>query len=1461
MKQLKNVSSFSCRFFALIQLFALIIIAKPVLAQSGTWTNLVNGNASGTWSTAANWNNGVIADGTDNTANFSTLNITTNSTVTLDTARNIGNLIFGDTTPDNGWTLTGSTLTLQVSSGIPTITANNGSNTVSTVFAGTNGFNKAGTGIVRLNGANSILFSNININAGILYAGNAAALGAPIVNTTGSLSNAVVIAPSATLGVIAGIAPALKPAYVSGTGVGGTQGAIYADLSSQAQNQNNTRFSIGLTVVQTPAVIMTNDTTIRVDGTNIDALGSVMLIGHITTSNAITGHAANDINITLTKTGTGRLSIDPAAGYSGGNIHVAQGGLRLGNNNDILSFQTVTVDAGTRLQCGNISSLNSANSTIVLNDQLDIDANPTVTTVGAQVIGYLSGSSSGYITNGGLGAAQASMLTIGGTNGSTTTFAGQIVKTVNGSVGLRIQNTNSTLKLTGANTYQGVTIINAGSLLVDGSHTNGGVYTVAAGATLGGSGTIFPAITLNGTLQAGDGGGTLKVSNVTGTGNVIVSNANLTVTASGQINNDSSGNLTSLYLNNSITTFTLQGGSEASIYAAALNVDGVNNVLNVLMPNPAIGQFPLIGHVSAIGGLNSFSGLSLQLPSGVVASLSNNVLNSSIDLVVISVPEIVWRGTPTGDWSIGGSANWFNGAPIAYTETAGLGPFVVFDDTATGATSVNLTTIVSPRGVTANNTSKSYVLSGTGGVSGVGSWVKQGSGTLTVANSGANNFSGSVTISAGAVQLGNGGTVGDIGGAPVANSGSLIFNRSDDVTFGDAITGSGTLVKQAADTVTLTGIGDVSGNITVNAGTLALAPAISNTVSGNITGSGAFGASGSGTVNLTSGTITYGGGTVISNATLQFNSVLPPAGNILDNGTLALASSGTLLNNVSGSGGISILNSAVVTLSGANSYTGPTTVLGGSVTATPSTYSSSSTLTLGDQVAGTFNGTANFTTGNPVIGGLKAGGNSTTTPDAVNLSASGQKLTINGNMSVGSIGPVGASVLLQPTGSGASVVVNTNGGTIQIGLGATSSGVNPDNILVDFSGIDNFVANLGTNTNGTNSVFNMGTLDANPGPPTGASVVNQFLLAAVSNSITAGTITIGAGGRQLTPDLRLGPGTNIFNTASFNVGTGGRDGGQMEFNIGSGGVQIRGAAGGSTSANYNQGVNTTSGTGAGFMTTVDFTGGTADLLFGPMVIGNDPIRVGGWTNVFTFSQGVLNATSVSLSQGGNSNIDYTIMNINGGSATLGPVLLNSSTAANGILNINGGTVTVQGITHTGSGAATLSLDNCTLNLSLTNNGNPVTAPIVAGSFSASDTVNLGINGTGFTVGQFPLISYTGTIGGSGFPALNLVSLPSDVTAVLSNDVANLSVDLVITAAPLSINTNPTNIVVSASGGNLSLSWPADHLGWFLQVQTNALSAGLGTNWVDVPGSSTVTNVVVPINPINPTVFYRMSLQP
>jgi polygalacturonase len=77
-----------------------------------------------------------------------------------------------------------------------------------------------------------------------------------------------------------------------------------------------------------------------------------------------------------------------------------------------------------------------------------------------------------------------------------------------------------------------------------------------------------------------------------------------------------------------------------------------------------------------------------------------------------------------------------------------------------------------------------------------------------------------------------------------------------------------------------------------------------------------------------------------------------------------------------------------------------------------------------------------------------------------------------------------------------------------------------------------------------------------------------------------------------------------------------------------------------------------------------------------------------------------------------------------------------------------------------------------------------------------------------------------------------------------------------TAAPLPSN-QPTNLVMEAGGGQLQLSWPQDHLGWRLQIQTNDLSAGIGTNWATVANSANVNQTNIVINPANGTVFLRL----
>ena len=105
------------------------------------------------------------------------------------------------------------------------------------------------------------------------------------------------------------------------------------------------------------------------------------------------------------------------------------------------------------------------------------------------------------------------------------------------------------------------------------------------------------------------------------------------------------------------------------------------------------------------------------------------------------------------------------------------------------------------------------------------------------------------------------------------------------------------------------------------------------------------------------------------------------------------------------------------------------------------------------------------------------------------------------------------------------------------------------------------------------------------------------------------------------------------------------------------------------------------------------------------------------------------------------------------------------------------------------------------------------------------------------------------------PAGNYVIAPvlNDPSSRLPNYVVTTNLGtLTVTLA-----SNPTNLTSSVNGMNLTLTWPMTYLGWTLQSQTNTLTNGLGTNWADVPNSSTTNQVILQMNPANDSVFYRL----
>jgi len=235
----------------------------------------------------------------------------------------------------------------------------------------------------------------------------------------------------------------------------------------------------------------------------------------------------------------------------------------------------------------------------------------------------------------------------------------------------------------------------------------------------------------------------------------------------------------------------------------------------------------------------------------------------------------------------------------------------------------NAVEVTGAANVLRNWSTRSTTFSGV--LSGDGDIIKDSGTTILT---GANTLSGSITINArngGGLRVGNGGTSGTLGTAAVVNNETLVFNRSDSFTIANDISGSGTVAKIGAGTVTLTGNNSYSGTTTVSAGNLTL---------------GASSAQPTGTINVAAG----------SGLSLAVSSSDPARYTVTDFDDLwANTFSGVNLNDASfagvdtaagdftlggdysGTRGLLKDGSGTLTLTGVNSYTGGTKVNSGTL--------------------------------------------------------------------------------------------------------------------------------------------------------------------------------------------------------------------------------------------------------------------------------------------------------------------------------------------------------------------------------------------------------------------------------------------------------------------------------------------------------------------------------------------------
>ena len=228
------------------------------------------------------------------------------------------------------------------------------------------------------------------------------------------------------------------------------------------------------------------------------------------------------------------------------------------------------------------------------------------------------------------------------------------------------------------------------------------------------------------------------------------------------------------------------------------------------------------------------------------------------------------------------AANTYNGNTLVSGGTLALGNSLALqnstlDTSGSGVLSFGSLTAATLGGLTgpgtlrlANSSSSALALSvGNNNVSTTFSGMLQGAGSLSkigsgvLALSGSNAYTGGTTVLGGTLQVGSGGTAGSLTGN-IADNAVLVFNRSNNLTFGGVISGTGALTKSGSGALVLGGSNLYTGTTTVSAGTLAIGP------SGSINTSSAISIGPAGTLQATAttggsplpdtGDLTLGGG-------------------------------------------------------------------------------------------------------------------------------------------------------------------------------------------------------------------------------------------------------------------------------------------------------------------------------------------------------------------------------------------------------------------------------------------------------------------------------------------------------------------------------------------------------------------------------------------------------------------------
>ncbi|HTV62415.1 MAG TPA: autotransporter-associated beta strand repeat-containing protein [Verrucomicrobiae bacterium] len=732
-----------------------------------------------------------------------------------------------------------------------------------------------------------------------------------------------------------------------------------------------------------------------------------------------------------------------------------------------------------------------------------------------------------------------------------------------------------------------------------------------------------------------------------------------------------------------------------------------------------------------------------------------------------------------------------------------------------------------------------------GAISGAGGLTKTGAGSVTLTAS--NSYSGVTTVSAGVMNIQNSGALGSGAGGTVVSSGAALQLQGGISVTGETLSLVGSGIGASGALRNISGSNSWSGAITLtgastfdaDAGTLYVGANIANgTYASTFTNNGTIllaGALGSGTGALTktgtgtlviAGANTYTGATTVSGGTLQFGAGgnLPPtsavtinasgimdlnslnesilslagAGNVtLESGTLTVnnTAAATFSGVMSGTGGLVKASGAgVFTLSGANTYSGGTTIAAGaiSIKADDDLGSTNGALTLN---GGELTAAATFKSVRPFIFGANNG----------ELNTGNKTLTLAGVLS----GP-GA---LTKIGSGTLTLTNANsyqGGTTN---SAGTISINSDSALGNPSGPFTFSASATLTTTGSftssrnfnlvsgTATFSAGTGFTNTlnGVISGAGAMTQSgagMLALGGNNTFTNTLTISKGTVQMGGNgvlsslvpVKITAAAATFDLNNFNETIG------SLASTAAGKVTLDGGfltAGGNNSSTTNSciisgiGGLTFNGTGKMILTGANTYTGTTTVGAGTLQLGGNsrlaatsPLVV---SNGATFNMTNYNQTIASLAGAGQLTLGSGTLTVGNATTT---IFSGNITGTGAIKKVGAGTQIFTGV-NSYSGATTLSVGNLQVNGSDANSAVTIaSAATLSGDGTVGTvTMNSGATNSPGTSGAGTLSSGSETWAGGGNYVWDINDALGTAGGSDGWDLLNIAGTLTITANP------------------------------------------------------------------------------